>query len=115
MSTPAVSDKNSPYFQALVNGLNHYVDYTNMARYSLDFESSTTILFLFSTTDCWVRIVLSSSSDVASVGSDSSKGDSFFVPGGISYFVGIPFVKSTYKLSVIRNASDGRLHITEGA
>lgn len=118
MSTPAVSDKNAPYFQALVpgEGLSHFKNFTNTNSYSADLDSNTTLVELFPTQDCWVRIVESGSSDTAAIPSEAVKGSSKWCPGGIVSFIGIPKKNETiYKLAVVRNSSNGVLYITEGA
>jgi hypothetical protein len=71
---------------------------------------------LFSTTDCWVLLKESTSSSNAAVISSGSSGSSFFLPGGIQGFVGLPFKRDViYKASVVRNTADGTLYITEAA
>lgn len=116
MSTPAASDKNSPYFQAVVPGLTQVLAYTNSAADTLPFVSGTTLISLFSTTDCWVLLKESTSSSNAAVISSGSSGSSFFLPGGIQGFVGLPFKRDViYRASVVRNTADGTLYITEAA
>lgn len=116
MSTPAVSDRNSPYFQAVVPGVSQALAYTNTAADTITFQQGTTLISIFSTTDCWVLIKESTSSDVAAVISSGASGSSFFLPGGIQAFVGLPFKRDVlYKASIIRNAADGTAHITEAA
>lgn len=116
MSTPAVSDNNSPYFQAVVAALSSRLDYSNSSVDTPIFAQGTTLVSIFATTDCWVLIKESDSSDVAAVISSGAKGTSFFVPGGIQAFFGIPFKRGVlYRAAVVRNTADGVLHITEGA
>ncbi len=116
MSTPAASDKNSPYFQAVVPGLTQVLAYTNSAADTLDFVSGTTLISIFSTTDCWVLLKESTDSTNAAVVSSGQKGASFFVPGGIAAFVGLPFKRDVlYKASVVRNTANGTIYITEAA
>lgn len=116
MSTPAASDKNSPYFQAVVPGLTQVLAYTNSAADTLNFVTGTTLLSLFSTTDCWVLLKESTSTDNAAAISSGASGSSFFLPGGIAAFVGIPFKRDVlYKASVVRNTANGTLYITEAA
>lgn len=117
MSTPAVSDKNAPYFQAVVVGenLNHFKDFTNVSSDSAALARETTLVELFATQDCWVRVVPTTESDAAAAPAEGVKGASKFIPGGICAFIGINRVNGVdYKLAVIRNTVSGTLHITEG-
>jgi len=116
MSTPAVSDRNSPYFQAVVPGLSQVLAYTNSAADTLAFAQGTTLISIFCTTDCWVLLKESTSSDNAAAISSGSSGTSFFVPGGIQAFVGLPFKRDVlYKASIVRNTANGTAYITEAA
>lgn len=116
MSTPAASDRNSPYFQAVVPGLSQVLAYTNSAADTLNFVAGTTLISLFSTTDCWVLLKESDSTDNATAISSGASGTSFFLPGGIQGFVGLPFKRDVlYKASVVRNTANGTLYITEAA
>ena len=116
MSTPAVSDRNSPYFQAVVPGISQVLAYTNTAADTLVFAQGTTLISIFPTTDCWVLIKESTSSAVAAVITTGNSGYSFFLPGGIKDFIGLPFKRDVlYMASIIRNTADGTVHITEAA
>lgn len=108
-------------FQAVVAdenaALQQYVDFTGTSEYSANLEVGTTILELFSTQDCWVRLVRSTSSDVAAPpGAEATKVVSLFIPGGITAFLGVQVIEDViWKLAVIRDASNGTLYIKEGA
>jgi len=116
MSTPAASDKNSPYFQAVVPGISQRLDYTGTAADTLDFSTGTTLISMFATTDCWVLLKESTVATDAAVISSGASGASFFLAGGIQAFVGIPFKRGVlYRASVVRNTANGTLHITEAA
>lgn len=118
MSRMQPSDNNVDAFQALVpgEGLNHYKDFTASNTYSANLDANTSMVSLFATQDCWCRLVPSSSSDVAAAPSgEGVKGSSFFVPGGITAFFGIPKTEGTvYRVAVVRDTISGRLHISEG-
>lgn len=117
MSTPAASDKNSPYFQAIVPAFTQVKAYTNSAAdIAYPFQQETTIVEIFCTTDAWILIKVSTSSANATAISTASRGDSFFCPGGIVRFVGLPFTKGVqYTISVVRSTADGTLYVSEGA
>lgn len=114
MSTPAASDKNSPYFQATVPGTSHTLAFTNTAAYTANFSLETTIVEVFSTTDAWVRVVESTDVGVAAPVVAGSTGLSVFCPGGIVRFIGIPFKKTVfYKMSIIRDSTNGTAYVNE--
>lgn len=118
MSASPESTNNGPAFQAIIPGYSEPLDFTATNAYSQAFEESTTILELFPTQDCWVRIILSTdNTTVAQAGSSGAKTLSKFLPGGIVAFLGVPLARSVqYKIAVIRaTASNGILHITEGS
>ena len=121
MSTPAVSDNNAAFFQALVPGLpsaqlHSWKSFTGTASYTANLEAGTTLLGVFATQDCWLRLVESTSSDVATIPAEGAKSSTFFLPGGIKDFIGIPRKDGVlYKISVVRNASSGTLYLSEGA
>lgn len=117
MSTPAVSTNNAPYFQATIPSYTHVLDYTNSAADLADaFQEATTIVEVFSTTDCWVRVKVSGSSDQASAVASGSKGISTFCPGGIVRFIGLPVTRGVqYTLSVVRKGTNGTIYVNEAA
>lgn len=118
MSTGAKAEFNAPNFQAVKPGKSCYVDFNNSSAQSPAFEErpaaededltidNTTLIRIFATNDCWIAL---GENPTAAAGS-TSKGDSFFLPGGIVDFVG---VEPGWKLAVVRNSADGRLHINE--
>lgn len=118
MSTGAESEFNAPNFQAVKPGKSCYVNFTNTSAQSPAFEErpeadnadltidNTTLIRLFSTQDCWINL----GANPTAIAGSTSKGDSFFLPGGIVDFVG---VEPGWKLAVIRDTADGRLHINE--
>lgn len=97
--------------------LQQYVNFDATSDYSANLEAGTTILELFATQDCWLRLVPSDSSAVAAVpGAEKTKVASQFVPGGITCFLGIQEKAGTiYKVAVIRDTTSGVLYIKEGA
>jgi len=129
MSTPAESQRNAEYFQALVPataqdtdgmGKSHIVAFTNTAGDSQTFHSDTTLVGLFPTQDCWVLVKESGTASAAAIPSvgaapaSSSKTAAMFLPGGVQAFIGIPKREGkTFALSVIRNSADGNLYVTE--
>ncbi len=120
MSNLANSDNKIEAFQTLVQIENtllfQHVDFTGTSQYSAVFEASTSIVELFCTQDCWVRLVRSTASDVAAANASSAtKGYSQMVRGGIVKFIGIPQIENVlWKLAVISNGTNGVLDISEG-
>lgn len=118
MSTGAESEFNAPYFQAVKPGKSFYVNITNSSVQSPEFEQrpdatnedltvdNTTLISVFATQDCWVSL---GTNPTAAAGS-TSKGNSMFLPGGIKDFLG---VKPGWKIAVVRDTTDGLLHINE--
>lgn len=121
MSGLAYSENKAEAFQVMLlvddKALQHQVGFTNTSEYSANLEEDTSIIELFSTQDCWVRLVKSTNSDVAvAESSDRVKAASVFVPGGITKFFGIKKIEGViWKLAVVSNGTSGTLRITEGA
>lgn len=118
MSSLALSGNKTEAFQAIIPGAgrNHFKNFTNASSYTATLEAATSLISLFSTQDCWCRLVRSDASDVAAVPAEGVKQDCFFVPGGIVAFMGIPVIEGVrYKVAVIRDSTSGVLHISEGA
>lgn len=114
MSTPALSDKNSPYFQAAVPGITQVIAFTNSAQFTSNFAAGTTLIEVFATQDCWVRVVESTDNTDAVPISSGGSGLSTFCPGGIVRFIGLPFKKDVlYKLSIVRDSTNGTAYINE--
>ncbi len=115
MSKLAPSSNNMEFFQTLIPGKSQYIAFTNTAEYSADLDPKVTLLRVFSTQDCWIRIVPNDSTDEASAPSETTKTDSFPIFGGIVDFVGVPDLpETTFKVSVVRQSVSGNLFITEG-
>lgn len=108
-------------FQAVVAddnaALQQFIDFTDTSKYSANFEPGTTLLELFSTQDCWVRLVPTGSTAVAEVaGAEAVKVVSLFIPGGITAFLGVQQIESTvWRLAVVRDTANGKLYVKEGA
>lgn len=114
MSTPAVSDKNSPYFQALVPSTTWVLDYTNTAADIGPFDEDVTLVEVFTTTDAWVLVKQNGVAGNATPITSGNSGTSFFCPGGIVRFIGLPPTKGIqYELSIVRSTASGTAYITE--
>lgn len=115
MSGAAEATNNSPAFQCIRPGYTQFVNFDNSSQFSSLFEEDTTIIELFATQDCWVRINAESDSTVAAVPSEFVKTMAFFCAGGITKFMGVPKTRGVlYRVAVVRNADNGILYITEG-
>jgi len=116
MSTPAVSDNNTPYFQATIPGVTQVLNYTNSAAdLPQPFASGTTIVEVFCTTDAWILVKESTDSSNAAAISSGSAGSCVFCPGGIVRFIGLPVKRGVlYTMSVVRNTSSGTIYTSEG-
>lgn len=121
MSTPAESQKNAEYFQAVVldgvQSLTHFVSFSNTSVDSLNLLPNTTLLELFATQDCWILLQPSTGSQAAVANTAQlTRQLSKFLPGGIVAFIGVPKKEGVvFKVSMIRDSADGKLHLTEGA
>lgn len=120
MSDLALTGNKGEAFQVLM--LSETVDthqplaFTATSGYTQNLRANTTIVELFATQDCWVRLVRSSSSSVAVPGVSGAKGPCVFVAGGVNKFFGIPKIENVlWKLAVVRDSASGTIHVTEGA
>lgn len=90
-------------------GVTQKVSFTGTASQSSAFTSSTNpgggVVLLFATTDCWVKFG-------ADPTATASAGTSAFIPAGIDRYF---HYKNGEKISVIRNATSGDLHIIEAS
>lgn len=123
MSTPAVSENNLQYFQALTPRRGQYIDFSNSSEQSAAFYSApdtdtkgaaaadkgTTIISLIADEDCWVSVGESPTAEKPAA--EKTIVNSVFLPAGIKEFYG---VKPGWKLAVIRDSADGQLYIEEG-
>lgn len=99
--------------QALtLNCITKVVSFTGTSS-NVQLTSGTTLIQIFASEDCWIK--LGSSSVSAAAVSAGSSGDSTFIPGGIVDFYVVDLVKTGAYLAVIRNSSSGTLYIKEGA
>lgn len=89
-------------FQAIVPGVSQTVAYTGSSSQSTAFGAPTSLVRIFSTTDCFI----------AFGGSPTASAASIWVPGGIIQFFG---VNHGEKLAVIESTATGNLYILEGA
>lgn len=118
MSTPARSEHHNVPFQAIVPYYSQKIEFTNANSQSLPFaksgtynEDGTTLISIFSTEDCWIKIAPEADNPVAAIATAGQRSDSFFLPGGIKEYVG---VNPGDVLAVVRDTTSGDLHIVEG-
>lgn len=98
---------NRETFQAIYPGVSQQVSVGTASVQSSAFAAATTIVELFATTDCWIRINDSPTAVNAA-------GTSFFLGQGMFKYYGIQH-PGIDKLAVISNGtSTGSLHIIEG-
>ena len=109
MSTGARSDKNAPYFQALVPATTHVRSFTATSAQTAAVSAATTLVSVFATQDCWI---LTGADPTAVVVTDGATGTSMFLPGGIKDFIGI---EPGHKIAVVRSGTSGILYVTECA
>ena len=108
MSTGARSDLNQTYFQAMVALKSWKLDFTNTSAELGPFASTTTLISIFPTQDCWVKI--GSGSQTAAAISSGASGTSVFCPGGIQNFLGCD---PGDRLAVVRDGTNGSIHVCE--
>lgn len=103
MSTLADSISNIHGFQAIIPTNSQFLNFSTVSAQSTALSSTATIVRLFATQDCYVRISLNPT---------ASNSNSLFLPGGIVEYFG---VSPLHKIAAIRSSADGVLYITEGA
>lgn len=93
-------------FQAADPIVFQYVSYTGTSSQSSTLNANTSMVWLFSTTDCWINF----GTDPTAVA--GSGGTSFKLRGGI--YRAYAVTKQSTKIAVIRDATSGELDIHEG-
>src|ERR1041385_3502741 len=89
--------------QAIGPSISQKLDFTGTSAQSAAFAAGTSVIRLFATQDCFIKIGGNPTAVVDGV-------DSHFIPGGIiQYFL----VRGTQKLAAISNGTDGTLRIIE--
>lgn len=91
-------------FQAIVPGVSQTITTSGSSTQSALLQNATSIVRLFSTTDCFVAFGTNPTATTSSL----------FLPGGIIDYVGIP-EQQKYKIAAIQSTAAGKLYITEGA
>lgn len=91
--------------QCLYVGTCQKVSYTGTAAQSSALASTTDIVQVYSTTDCWIKF----GANPTAVAND---GSSMFLAAGMYMVYGCT---PGHKISAIRDAASGDLHIMEGA
>lgn len=92
-------------FQAIIPVNPQKVAYTASAAQSSAIQKHCSIIRIFPTTDCYIKI---STAGTAATTSD------IFCPGGIAEYFEL-LVDGPYIISAIRDTTSGTLHIVEGA
>lgn len=92
----------SQSFEAILPGTSQAVAFTGSSSQSAALGASTTLVRLFCTADCFIKI--------ASNPTALADGTSMFVAAGIIDFIG---VQPSQKIAVISNGTSGTLYITE--
>jgi hypothetical protein len=80
------------------------ISYTGTSQQSAEFQSNTTMIWLFATTDCWVKI---SSNPVAVPGD----GDTFLLRSG--FYHPYTVVRNSQKIAAVQSTTAGSLDIQE--
>lgn len=118
MSTTVRTEKAAEYFQAMKPYKTHRLAFTGSSDSTAavaDIADSanqqngqrTTLVKLFATQDCWIKIGTNPTASVVSAG---SSGDSHFLPGGITEYYGI---EPGEKVAAVQDSSNGTLYVTE--
>lgn len=108
MSTTVRTDNHAAYFQTIVPGKGHVVDFTNTSKQSEAFGPNTTLIRVFPTQDCFVKV--GSDPTAVAPAEGSPQDDTIFLPGGLLDFIG---VEPGSKIAVVRSVTSGALHVTE--
>lgn len=93
------------HYQALKPGASQKISFTGTSSQSAFLDGNTKMIRVFPTKDCWIVFGVSPTAA-------PNDGSSCFLPGGIIQFLVAP---GGYKIAVIRDSSNGDLHIVEGA
>ncbi len=89
-------------FQAMMIGSSQKITTSGTSQQASSFAAKTSILRLFSTTDCYIAVG----------DNPTASSSSLFLPGGIVEYFGI---SSGQKLAAIQSSGAGVLYISEGA
>lgn len=114
-STPVRSDYHSAPWQAIQAKYGQKVAFTSSSAISDVLDDNTSLLKIFATKDCWIKIGASGSTTAAVPANATRVASLTFVPGGITTYIGVDVNISNPVVAVIRDASDGTLYITEAA
>jgi hypothetical protein len=103
----AVPSSNGAFFQMVYCGTPQKITFNATAAQSSAFQTSTSMIWMFSDTDCWFKFGINPNATV-------NDGASFWNGGGIWRPYGIEQVG--LKISVVRDAGTaaGTMHIIEG-
>lgn len=109
MSTAPISSDSFDKFQTIYPGRSQQVSFNATSALSSTLQSNTTLIKLFATQNCWVRLTSTQGHNPVAAAND---GFSFYVPGGFIDFFG---VYPGTKLAVIQDSTSGTLYILEAA
>jgi hypothetical protein len=112
-STPVRSDKDSAPFQAMTIKSGQQVAFTAVSAASGILDQYTSLVKLFPTQDCWVKVGASGSTTAAVPSAGVNAPGITFLPGGLVEFIGIPENTTNPVIAVISNGTDGTLYISE--
>ena len=112
-SSLARSENSGNHFQAILIKRCQYVNFTATSTVSQSLHEETSLITLFNTQDCWVKIVDASGTAV-NPGAEKTITDSMFMPGGIKDFIGVPPGLTDPRVAVVSNGANGVLYIGEG-
>ena len=101
--SPVINGYTQANFPCLMlGGASQKVTIGAASAQSATFSDSTTIIRIFTTTDCYIKVATNPTATTSDM----------FIAGGIIEYFGI---EKGHKIAVIQDASGGTLHITEGA
>ena len=106
MSKAPFRESGDNSFQTIIPGTHQRVAYTGASSQSAALNANTSVVELFSTTDCWIKF----GTNPVAVAND---GTSIPLRAGLRVTYGVP-TKSD-KIAVIRDVDSGNLDIVEGA
>lgn len=113
-STAVRTEENSSYFQAGYVKRSQYVSFTSSSAKSGLLDDETSLVEVFPTQDCWISIIANADSQNSKPSQSAvAVANIRFCPGGMVNFIGVPPGVTSPVVAVIRDSTDGTLHVTE--
>lgn len=107
-STPVKSDKSVIYWQAMIPGVNQRQAVSGSSQKIALGGTNTSLIRIFATQDCWVKI-----GEYSSIVAAVNDGTSMFLGGGQFEYLGISDSIVQPGVAVIQDSVAGTIHVVE--